>query len=196
MRGRAPLLLGLTGGFGSGKSTVAELFAKRGAAVIDADKLAHEVYRKGSRLSRKIRALLPELKGNLSRSRIAEIIFRRPEKRKRLESLVHPYVFERVKEEIGRAKANVVVLEVPLLFESGFDRLCDRTLAVTAGKGQILARLRARGFSSAEIRRREKAQLSLREKVKRADDVIDNSKNLEETGKQVERIWNRLNHPI
>lgn len=181
--------VGLTGSFGSGKSTVARMFRRKGACVLSSDRLAHEVFRKGNPVYPKILRLF-KLK-NLTRAKTAEIVFRDAPQRRRLESLVHPYVFRRIREETAKKKRKVVVVEVPLLFESGFDRLCDRTVTVLADPKKILKRLARKGYSPPEIRARLRAQMPPGEKSRRSDEVIDNSGTLQKTRQQVERLWNQ-----
>jgi len=182
--------VGLTGGFGSGKSTAARLFKKLGARVVDADQLAHEVFRKGHPLFPKVRSLFPEAKGSLTRARAARVIFGNPKRRRALEALIHPYVFQRMREEISRTKAPVIVLEVPLLFESGFDRDCDVTVAVVADRKEIFRRLHPLG--RAAILARLGAQMPVREKTRRADYVIENSRGLRELEDRVKKLWHKF----
>jgi dephospho-CoA kinase len=196
---RRPLVIGLTGNFGAGKSTVASLFKKKGARVLSADRLAHEVFRKGNPVHLRVRSLFPQQKGNLSRKRIADIVFQSPQKRRSLEALVHPYVLRRIQDEAGRTKKRVVIVEVPLLFETGFDRGCDRTIVVVAKPSQIFKRLAGRGgfktrpYTRAQIQARWRAQMPPAEKIGRSDYRIDNSDGLGKTRSQVEKIWKELN---
>ncbi len=185
------LIVGLTGHFGAGKSTVTSFFEKLGARVIDADHLAHEVFQKKSPVYRRIRSLFPELK-NCDRKQVAKIVFRDGRKRRALESLVHPYVFKRMREEMDQKRSGIVILEVPLLFESGFHRDCDRTLVVKSSASQILKRLYSKGYSKAATRARWRAQMPLGEKIRRADYVIDNSKDRAKTRQNVLKIWKKL----
>lgn len=189
---RGPLVVGLTGNFGTGKSTVSGLFRKKGAKILNADRLAHEVFRKGHLLFRKVRSLFPKGKERLGRKQIAEVVFMNPKKRRQLESLVHPYVFMRIRKELERTRERVAILEVPLLFESGFDRQCDRTVVVHSPEEKVFRRLGQIGFSKAEVRARWRAQMPLREKMRRADYRIDNSKGLAETRRQVVEVWKDL----
>jgi len=191
--GSGALLVGLTGSFGTGKSTAARLFRDRGAQVIDTDRLAHEVFRRGNRLYPKIRALFPEIQGTVNRAKVARVVFRNAGKRKRLERLVHPYVFGRISEELRRRQKGIVVIEVPLLFESGFHRKCARTVVVKARPSEVVRRLRFKGFSKGEVEARWRAQWPLGRKTARADFIIENSKGLGRTRAQVRTVWNQLN---
>ncbi len=187
------LVVGLTGGFGVGKSSVAQLFRKAGAEVIDADKIAHDALKKGSPIFDHVAVLFGEAweRGGkkLNREKIAQEIFADPEKRKQLESLVHPYVYEKIKEKIDRAVKRVVLVEVPLLFEAGFETLCDKTLVVKCNSVVKQKRLKSKRFSIEEIRAREKAQMPESLKAQKADFILDNSKFISQTQREVERLW-------
>lgn len=191
-----PLVVGLTGNFGTGKSTTAQFFRELGAQVIHTDRLAHEVFKKGNPLYPGIRSLFPELKGSLSRTKIARIVFGDSRKRRALESLIHPYVFDRIGEEIGRRRERAVILEIPLLFESGFDQECDRTVVVLAPERRVFERLLRKGFRRAEVEARWRAQMPLREKIRRADYLIDNSNGREVTRRQVVQIWRKIERSL
>lgn len=190
-------IVGLTGIFGSGKSTVAHLLEELGAARVDADQLAHEALWKGSEAYKKIAALFPGAEKpaakELDRKVIAGIVFQDPAKLKELEKIVHPYVRTRIQEEIADAQEKVVVLEVPLLFEAGVDAFCDVTVTVSAPMTEIEKRLQEKGFSEAEVQARLKAQMPLKEKIARSDYEVRNSKTLSETKQQVEKLWQQIN---
>jgi len=188
------MIVGLTGCFGSGKSTVAHLFEELGAFVVSADRLAHEALEKGSEPFAKIKTQFKDaLDGQkLDRKKLAKIIFSDAERRKDLESLVHPYVFKRIAEEIADAEERMVVLEIPLLYETGYDQYCFTNVVVTAPEKAIWARLEEDGFTEKEIRARLAAQMPLEEKARRAHLVIDNSGSLAKTKEQVKKIWNKL----
>ena len=186
------LVVGLTGSFGSGKSTAGRMLKQLGARkVIDADRLAHEVFRTGHPVGRSLRKLLG-IKGKLSRQAIAGQVFSSLSKRRKLEALVHPYVYQRIRSELSKVQSGVVVLEVPLLFETGFNRLCDVTVAILAGEKQILKRLRKSGYAPHEVQARLQAQLPSREKKKRADLYILNSSSKNLLMKKTKRVWFKL----
>ena len=189
--GRKRLLVGLTGNFGAGKSTVSRFFKRKGAAVFNADQLAHEVYQKGNPIYPRLKSLFPGEK-NLSRQKIAQIVFKDKKKRCALEALIHPYVLKRICEKLAQTRQKIVILEVPLLFESGFDRQCDRTIVIKTKAVEIIKRL-SRTHSQAEILARWQAQMPLPEKIWRADYVIDNAGCLSQTRGQVEKILKKLN---
>ena len=188
------ILVGLTGGFGTGKSTVAHIFESHGASIVNADTLAHEALFKDSPVYAEIKKIfdVPEDKLGLDRKRIAEIIFRDPVRRKQLEAIVHPFVWARMVEEATDAESRVVVLEVPLLFESGFDKFCDFVVTVSASQQEAVKRLLEKGFSVSEIEARTNAQLPLEEKIRRSKYKIENSGTLDATRREVEKVWKDL----
>lgn len=195
------IVVGLTGGIGSGKSTVASFFEELGARRIDADRLAREALARGTRgwaqaVARFGRGiLLPD--GEIDRRGLAARIFADPEERRALEAIVHPAVREAVRQrlaEIGREEPSArVVLEVPLLFEIGMDRDCDVRVVVFVPEALQLERLVARdGLDREEALRRIRSQMPLAEKCARADWVIDNAGPLAATRAQVRDIYRRL----
>ena len=192
------LIIGLTGVFGSGKSTAAHLFEELGALVVSADAVAHEALWEDSPVYKKIAAAFSEVpvtERGLDRKVLGAIVFRDESRRKQLEEIIHPYVRARMEEEIADAEEAVVVLEVPLLFETGFDALCDKTVVVSAPQEMIEKRLKEKGFEAQEVRVRLAAQMPLKEKEKRADYVVDNSKTLKEIKQQIEELWKELHNP-
>lgn len=193
---KAKIILGVTGGFGSGKSTVAQCFKKLGARVLDADKLAHEALRPRSPVYKRLAALVgPEglgRDGQVDRTKVASMIFKDDHLRRALEVVVHPYVFDRIQEEVKRVANGVVALDIPLLFETGFHRYCDWTVAVDASESVILKRLRRKGFFEEDIARRQAVQMPLKQKKKMADFVISNRGTLNQTRSQVLKIWQHI----
>lgn len=194
-------LVGITGTFGSGKSTVRDLFRRWGARVIDADRLAHEALRKGSEPYRKIIDVfgkaVAKRNGALDRKKLAGIVFSDSVKRKKLERIIHPYVFRRIREKLANLKSGIVAIEVPLLFETGFRRQVDRTVAVHSSKQKILSRLsRTRHLEKSDIEARTAAQMPLPEKIKRSDFVINNTNGPKQTLRQTKRIWAEIKREV
>ena len=196
MRAARPLVAGLTGNFGSGKSTVAGLFAGFGARVVDADQLAHEALEPASPV---FQAVQNEFPGAVSadgagfnRKMLASLIFNDAVNRSRLEAIIHPYVFHRMEEEIKKAPEALVILEIPLLFETGYHLQCDKTIFVEAAPDTIAGRLKKKGFSQQEIQQRIAAQMSAGEKKERADFAICNNETIEKTREEVRRIFHQL----
>lgn len=197
------MLIGLTGVLASGKSTVAEVLAERGAHVIDADELARKVVEPGTPGLEEIRKVFGDsvigVDGRLDRKALAGLVFEDDAKRRELEGIVHPRVgeamaerIEAIREEEGRGEDEpVIVLNVPLLLEAGLDAMVDRVVVVRALEEQSIARAQARnGMSEDEARRRLAAQWPLGRKLTRADDIIDNSGPLEATRLQAIRLYN------
>lgn len=186
------LIVGLTGAFGSGKSTIGRILKRLGARkVINSDRLAHEIFRPGHKTGKKIK-LLFQMKGPLNRKVIAQEVFSNSRKRKQLESMVHPYVYRRIREELDRIPSGIVILEVPLLFETRFNRLCNVTIAVLAGERNIIKRLSRAGFSSEGARARLRAQWSEKRKKQRADLYIQNSGSKMVLTKRTKLMWQKL----
>jgi len=192
------MIIGLTGGIGSGKSTVAALFAKRGARIVDTDKVAREVVEPGSpvldAISYEFGQDVLAADGTLDRTALARIVFADPRKRELLNQLTHPAIRSRTLELIDKPRSDeVVVVVVPLLFESGFDAHCDRTIAVVADPDVRRTRAAARDAVSEEsVAARISAQLSDEEYERRADHIIRNDGDHEHLSRQVEELWPNL----
>ena len=201
-RGKA-LIIGIVGGIASGKSSIADQFARQGATVISADALAHEVLQydnvKRALGERWGEGVLGD-DGQVNRAAVAKIVFAPPPDGPReleyLEQLIHPEVrrltVERLEAIQRDATVPAVVLDVPLLVERGWDRHCDRIVYVDASRQERLARARRRGWNEEEFLRREAAQQSLAVKRNQADVVIDNSGSPEQSAAQIEKYWRRL----
>lgn len=180
---KRPHVFGLTGSIGSGKSTVARLLAKRGIPVVSADALAREVVEPGApvlaELARTFGPTILEADGALDRARLAELALGDPSKRALLNSIVHPAIRERAERAFGALGAEGYTLacyDIPLLFETGQESALRPVVVVTAPRQTRLARVRARdGGDELDFDRKDLGQMSLEEKVRRADFVIDNS---------------------
>ena len=190
----AVLRIGLTGGIGSGKSTVARLLADRGAVVIDADRIAREVLQPGtSGLAAVVEAfgdgvLTPD--GALDRPALAGLVFADPDARRRLDSIVHPLVRRRSTElDEAAPRDAVVVHDVPLLVETGRWHAYDLVLVVEAEPEIRVARLVERGLTEDDARARIAAQASDAERRGVADVVLDNSGTPQQLAEQVDRFW-------
>ncbi|MDD5225709.1 MAG: dephospho-CoA kinase [Candidatus Omnitrophica bacterium] len=187
------LVIGLTGGFGVGKSSVAQRFKNLGAEVIDADDIAHAAMKKGSPVFDPIielfgEALHPGGK-KMDREILAEIVFNDSKRRKELEAIIHPYVYEKIKEKLEASDRKVILVEVPLLFEAGFETLCDKVVTVTCNSTIKMKRLTNKKFTEQEVRARERAQMSEALKAQKANFIIDNSKSIYQTQREIERLW-------
>ena len=188
------LRIGLTGGIGSGKSTVSGLLAERGAVVVDADRIAREVVEPGSPgLAAVVEAFGPQVltpDGALDRPALAAVVFADPEARARLDGIVHPLVRHRTAELVAAAPADAVVVnDVPLLVETGQAASYDLVLVVEADPETRVARLVQRGLTAEDARARIAAQATDEQRRAVADVVLDNSGTPEELADQVDRFW-------
>lgn len=192
-------VVALTGGVGSGKSTVAGMLRELGATVIDADEAARAVVEPGTPGFLQIRDAFGERyvrAGRLDRAALAELVFHDPEALRRLNEITHPLVRQWMAERQQEAEARGeerVVLDIPLLFENGLQDAFATILLVYAPPDLQLRRLvEGRGFTDEDARARIAAQLPMAEKRGRATYVIDNSGSPAETRRQVEEIWSRI----
>jgi dephospho-CoA kinase len=190
------LLIGLTGGIGSGKSTVARLLERRGAVVIDADQLAREVVAKGTPVFARggvgCGPAVVGADGDLDRSALAARIFADPQQRSTLEAIVHPEVARRFGDRVDayRGTDRVVVYVTPLLVELGLAPAFDVVIVVTASPHLRVSRVASdRGLSPDEVRRRMAAQATDEQRAEVADVLIDNDGSLAELESQVDRLW-------
>jgi dephospho-CoA kinase len=193
------LLVGLTGGIGSGKSTVARLLEKRGAVVFDADLLAREAVEPGTpghaAVIDRFGADVLAPGGELDREALASIVFADPAARRDLEQIVHPEVRRLFAEgtEAYRDTDRVVVFSAPLLVETGMHTAFEILVVVSATVATQIERLmRQRGMSEASIRARIDAQAPLEDKAAAADFLVDNEGSLDELESQVQQLWNDL----
>lgn len=191
------LLIGLTGGIGSGKSTVADLFAARGAAIVDTDAIAHELTRPGGAAIDAIRAAFGDgvirTDGALDRDAMRERAFGDPAARHRLEAILHPMIRAESRRRLEAAEGRYAILVVPLLVESG-DRAggVDRILVVDCPvEVQIERVMRRSGLSRARVETILAAQASRAQRLAAADDVIDNSGEPEALAAQVDALHRR-----
>jgi len=194
------LVIGVTGGLGTGKSSVARMFGELGATVIDADTVAHAVMEPKRLAWRALvrtfgRDILNEDE-TINRTRLAERVFRDAQARHELEAIVHPPVIRQIKQQLSRLwrhrRVKAVVLDVPLLMETESESLVDRVVVVTAPPEIQRKRLAGRGMSEAQINERIAAQWEMGRKVAMADHVVDNADGLEQTRRQVRQLWNQL----
>ncbi len=194
------LVVGLTGGICSGKSTVAAMFARLGAAVIDADRVAHELQEPGQPLYEAIvsafgREVVGE-DGRIDRRKLGAMVFADPKARARLEDILHPAIVEECERRIqqaGTSGAAVCLLDAALLIESGRQARFDMVILVEASEAVQIDRLMARmGLSRDEALQRIRLQMPREEKRRHASLVIENGRPLEETERQVKAAWERL----
>ena len=194
------LVVGLTGGICSGKSTVAAMFGRLGAVVIDADRVAHELQAPGQPLFEAIvsafgREVAGE-DGRIDRRRLGAIVFAEPKARARLEEILHPAIVEECERRIRQARASgavVCILDAALLIESGRHARFDIMVLVEASEAVQIDRLMARmGLGREEAMQRIRSQMPIEEKRRHAKFVIENGGPLEETERQVRSVWENL----
>lgn len=194
------ITIGITGGIGSGKSVVAEMLAARGAALINADQVGHETYRRGTEsYLRIVSAFGPEIAGRdgeIDRGKLGRRVFEEPESRRRLESIVWPAMRRLMKgrlDELRARETRVAVLEAAVLVEADWLPLVDEVWLVTAPPATVRERLvRGKGLTPEEAEARIGAQLSDDERRRHAAVVVENSGTLEELEREVDRLWSDL----
>lgn len=191
------LRVGLTGGIGAGKSVVAERFAQRGALVIDADELAREAVEPGSDGLRAVFERWPQVRaadGTLDRAALASVVFSDPSAREELDAIVHPIVRRLADAREAEAEPDeIVVHEVPLLFETGYAQRCNVNVLVVAPDEERIERVMARSdLNRDEIRRRMRAQIDPERARELADLVIENAGTRDELETVVDEVWDEL----
>jgi len=205
-----PLVIGITGGIGSGKGLASEFFESRGAAILDADAIARELAEPGSEMLAELAtAFGPEVvaaDGHLDRRRLAQLVFGRPETRERagqvppysavtrLNAITHPRILAEVRHRLDlirkQGEVGVACVVAPLLLEAGARELVDRVLVMTAAEGERIARVRERdGLSEEQVRARMGAQMPVQEQTRQADWVVDTTGGREQAIQELERIW-------
>jgi len=193
-------VIGLTGGIGSGKSTVSQFLKELGAVIIDADKVGHEAFKPDTELWREVVAAfgrqILKPSGDIDRKRLGEAVFGNPELLSRLNQVMHPRMYDMVKaqlEEYRRQGVRVVVLEAPLLIEAGWTSLVDEVWVTVASESTVLRRLQEQvGLSEQQSLARIRSQLSSEVRVRHADVVINTDCNLGELKARVRELWQGL----
>ena len=190
------LVVALTGGIGSGKSTVGQIFAQLGAIVIDSDQLARDVIERGSIGFNEVVAKFGDeiLKnGEIDRQILASLIFKDPAKRSELEQITHPLIRKAFAKMVSNASPDSIVInQIPLLVESNHDYKFDHIITVSASESIRSERLIKRGLTNDQIKQRLGAQATDQMREAIADSVIVNEKNEQELTDQVEKIWEQL----
>jgi dephospho-CoA kinase len=191
------LIVALTGNYGMGKSTVLSLFRKFGCSTLDADKIVESLFRK-KEILKKIRHLMGSTvfndNGSLNKEKVAEVIFKNASLRHSLEDLLHPFVFERIKDcaEKMNMHDNILVIAAPLVYERKYEDRFDKIIVVHTTEDTALKRLGMKGVQKKDALLRLKAQLPIKDKMKRADFLIDNNGTLNRTKVQVEKLYKEL----
>jgi len=193
-------IIGLTGGIASGKSTVTNMFLEREIPVIDTDKIARSALEKGAEAFDEVVQYFGQdillTDHTINRKKLARIVFANKGKRDCLNDIVHPHVYEMVDAELAILEKQhhpIIVIDVPLLFETGFDKRCDKTVVVYTTKEKQLERLIDRDSIDPDYANMKiNAQMSLEEKCKLADFVIDNSQSILDTKKDFLKMLDAL----
>jgi len=198
MKKNETVVIGLTGSYGCGKTTVARMLKKLGAAVIDADKLAHLVYKKNTAAYKKIvkafgMRILKD-SGEIDRRKLGTIAFRNKSSLKLLCGIVHPAVLKNIKIRVNRLVASgrysAVVIDAPLLIETGLHDIVHLIIVIRTSNATQIRRINSKtGISKREIAARINSQMALRDKIRLADHVINNEGNLNSTYTEVKKIW-------
>ena len=190
------LVVALTGGIGSGKSTVGQIFAQLGAIVIDSDQLARDVIERGSIGFNEVVAKFGDeiLKnGEIDRQILASLIFKDPAKRSELEQITHPLIRKAFAKVVSSASPDSIIInQIPLLVESNHDYKFDHIITVSASESIRSERLIKRGLTNEQIKQRMQAQATDQMRENIADSVIVNEKSEQEITDQVEKIWEQL----
>jgi dephospho-CoA kinase len=195
------LLVGLTGGIATGKSTVSAMLARRGAVVIDADVLAREVVEPGqpalAEIVREFGRDVLQPDGTLDRKRLGAVVFGDPDRRRRLEAITHPAIRERFARRLAGLMSSgfdgIVIFDAPVMIESGNYRNMDTVVVVATDEETQIRRLVARdGIGREDALRKVRSQMPIAEKASLADHVIDNGGDRAATEAAVERIWHDL----
>ncbi len=190
-------VIGLTGGIGSGKSTVSQFLRELGAVLIDADKAGHEAYQPNTETWREVVAAFGEQiltpDGEIDRKKLGGIVFSSPESLARLNWIMHPRMYEMMKaqiEEYRQQGVDVVVLEAAILLEAGWTPLVDEVWVTVAPESTVVERTRERtGLPEEQILARIRSQMSSEERVKHADVVINNDGTQDELKAKVKELW-------
>jgi dephospho-CoA kinase len=193
-------VIGLTGGIGSGKSTIAQYLAELGAVVIDADKVGHEAFKQGSSLYSEVVATFGKevvsADGEIDRKKLGQVVFTDPEARERLNRMTWSRIWEMISlyiDDLRRQNTGVVVVEAFGLIEAGWHKLVDKVWVTVVSEKIVVERLKKqRGMTEKEILARIHSQPSNEERIKHADTVIRNEGSPEEVRGKVRELWKNL----
>lgn len=188
-----PLIIGLTGGIGSGKSTVGAMFGELGVPVLDADQVARELVCPGcpalQRIAEEFGPGLLDSSGGLDRAALRRLVFADPARRQALEAILHPLIGARVEEWVSRVSASYCVLLIPLLLESGWTDKVDRVAVVDMPETlQIRRTMERDGLTAGDVEAIMRAQVSREQRLGRAHDVITNDRDMSHLRDQVEKL--------
>lgn len=187
------LKIGIGGNLGSGKSTVAKILSSFGGEIIDADEITHQLLKK-DRIIKGIKKLFPEVVKNnkVLKDRLAKIIFNDKNNYKRYYNLIMPEILQEIEKEIKKKNGKFLIVDAPLLFETGLYKKMDYNILVSAPKSLKIERMVKRGFKKEDVLARLKFQIKEKEARKKADFIIYNNKDKKSLKEKVIRIWERI----
>lgn len=189
-------VIGITGGIAGGKTAASDMLAKKGEQIIDADVISREVIEPGTKGERLLKEAFPEAfeGGSLDRGRLREIVFADEKKLQKLDEITHPLIRKEIEKRIAETDREQVYLVVPLMFESGFDALCDYIVTVVSDEDKRIKRLKARNNSITDelAERIVHSQVSECERVTRADGVIVNNDSRERLEERVNEFYEEI----
>ena len=194
------MIIGITGSIGSGKTTAAKIFSKYHYTRIDADEIGHELLKSNKKIKNKLITYFGNeiigKNGNIDRKKLGGIVFNDKNELKKLNSIMHPLIINEIKNKIKKIQKECgddakIIIDAPLLIEIGADKLVDKVVVLKAFHENVIARNKR--FSMEQLEKISMTQMPLAEKLKKADFMIDNTKDLKHVKKQVEEIVNRLN---
>ncbi len=190
-----PYVIGITGNLGSGKTMVAGYFKNLGSKVIDADKITHGILLNKENKEEIVAAFGKGVLKNkrIDRKKLAKIVFNNKGSLRKLCNIVHPPILKRIRKIIRDSRKKVTVIDGPLLIESGLHREMDKIIVVSINKKDQMSRCTKLGYSKNQALKRTKTQISLRQKLRYADFIIDNNGSKLETKQQVLEIWRKIN---
>lgn len=191
------MIIGLTSSIGGGKTTAIDLFSQHNIDYVDADTISHRLTAKGTPLAAKIIAHFGadyrNQDGGLNRQALRDRIFTRPADRVWLENLLHPYIRAELLRQLEKCRSPYALLVAPLLFETSLDKICDQTIVISLTEQVLLERVSVRDNISKEQAQKILAvQMTLNEKIKRADYVIENNGTKEELAEEIEQLHHQL----
>jgi len=182
------IIIGVTGSFGTGKTTVSKIFAKHNTRLIDADQLCHGFLNQPM-LKNKVLKIFK----TTNRKKIAQLVFDNHFLLKKLENILHPCVIREIKEISKKSKKKIIIIDAPLLVESGLNRFVDKIIVVKTTQTNQIKRIQKKfNLTKNQILKRIKMQLPLEKKIKLADYVIDNNGSISNTKKQVQKIFKKI----
>jgi len=194
-RNKRRLVVGLTGGIATGKSTAAEMFSALGARIIDADKIAHDLLVNDARIKKEVIDFFGETivqNGEIIRKKLAGKVFGNKKKLETLCNLLHPEIISEIKEQIAESNEDIVIVDAPLLIESALASSMDVVIVITSPEEKQFENAVRRGISREEAKSILQNQISISERIKSADYIIKNDENLCNMKKGVDGIWKKL----